>query len=257
VNYLGIDIGTSGCKSVIFDQNGKNLAQAHREYDVIFSDDGGAELDSENVMRNCFETIRDCSKLVEANSIVGLGISSQGEAFTAIGNNNEPLCRAMISSDIRSEVYAEEWTQKIGEEKLYRITGHTAHPLFTLYKLLWLKQNKPEIWQKTVKFFCFEDLLQFRLGLNPAISWSLAGRTMLFDVQKHEWSGEILQLVGINQNQLARPMASGSLVGKLDKQITTSLGLAEGAIVVTGGHDQPCGALGAGVTKSGKACLFR
>jgi xylulokinase len=176
VNYLGIDIGTSGCKAVVFDQKGQQLAQASREYDVLFSEDGGAELDSEIVLKNCFEIICDCSKMVEAKSIVGLGICSQGEAFTVIGNNNEPLCRAMISSDIRSKVYAEEWTQKIGEEKLYRITGHTAHPMFTLYKLLWLKQTKPEIWQKSVKFFCFEDLLHSRLGLNPAISWSLAGR---------------------------------------------------------------------------------
>jgi xylulokinase len=74
---------------------------------------------------------------------------------------------------------------------------------------------------------------------------------MMFDVRKHDWSTEILHLLGINKKQLAMPMASGSLVGKLDKQITANLGLADGAIVVTGGHDQPCAALGAGVTRSG------
>ncbi len=251
MNYLGIDIGTSGCKTVVFGESGQQLALANREYDVIFTNDGGAELDSEIVIQNCFDTIRECAQQVATNSIAGLGISSQGEAFTAIGNNDEALCRAMISSDMRSEPYVNEWTQKIGKEKLYRITGHTAHPMFTLFKLFWLKQNKPGIWNEAVKFFCFEDLLQFRLGLDPAISWSLAGRTMMFDVQKHEWDSEILQIVGLKKNQLAGPMAPGSVVGNLDKRITTSLGLAAGAIVVTGGHDQPCGALGAGVVRSG------
>jgi xylulokinase len=251
VNFLGIDIGTSGCKAVVFDSEGQPLTTANREYDVIFMENGGAELDSDRVINNCLQIILECSQRVEANSIAGLGISSQGEAFTAIDGNGKTLCHAMISSDMRSEGYVHKWTEKFGEEKLYQITGHTAHPLFTLFKLLWLKDNKPDIWEKTKKFLCFEDLLHFRLGLDPAISWSLAGRTMLFDVRKHEWNREILDLVGLTINQLARPLPSGSIVGTLNDESSTKLGLAYGAIVITGGHDQPCGALGAGVTKSG------
>ncbi len=253
MNYLGIDIGTSGCKSVVFDENGVQLALAIGEYDAVFSDDGGAELDSNIVIQNCFDTIRECSGQVTPNSIVGLGISSQGEAFTAIGSDGQALSQAMISSDTRSEAYMDDWIKKVGQERLYQLTGHTAHPMFTLFKLIWLKHNKVQIWQDAIKFFCFEDLLQFRLGIDPAISWSLAGRTMLFDVVKHEWNHEILDLIGLNKNQLARPLAAGNVAGKLDQQVCRRLGFAEGAIVVSGGHDQPCGALGAGVTRSGMA----
>jgi len=253
MNYLGIDIGTSGCKAVVFDETGKQLGLANREYDVIFYENGGAELDSEEVIEKCFQVIKKCSEQVEHNSIAGLGISSQGEAFTAIGSNNEIICNAMISSDMRSEAFVKSWPIEFGEEKLYQITGHTAHPMFTLFKLLWLKENKPDIWWQADKLLCFEDLLQLKLGLDPAIGWPLAGRTMMFDVRKHEWSSEILHSIGLTPGQLAKPLPSGSIAGKIDKKIAKDLGLADDAFVVTGGHDQPCGALGAGVTKPGLA----
>lgn len=252
-NYMGIDIGTSGCKAVVFDMNGKQLAVSNREYDIIFIDNGGAELNSEEVIQKCFEVIKECSQSVAPNSIKGLGITSQGEAFTAIGQNNEILSNAMVSSDLRSEQYVSEFLKKFGEEKLYKITGHTAHPLFTLFKLLWFKDNRAELWKRTKYFLCFEDLLHLRLGLEPKISWSLAGRTMLFDVRKHQWNPEILNMIGLSQKQLAIPTPSGKIIGKVNSKIANSLGLSDDTFVVTGGHDQPCSALGAGVTKEGLA----
>ena len=212
MNFMGIDIGTSGCKSAVFNEKGQQLALVNREYDVIFTDDGGVELDSDEVIEKCFEAIRECTSLVEKNSVIGLGISSQGEAFTAVGKNNKSLCNAMVSSDNRSLAFANTWPEKFGKEKLYQITGHTAHPIFTLFKLLWLKKNKQDVWNKAQKFLCFEDLLQFRLGLDPAIGWPLAGRTMMFDVRKHCWSDEILNALELKLEKLARPMPSGSIV---------------------------------------------
>ena len=250
---MGIDIGTSGCKAAVFDENGQQLVLVNREYDVIFTADDGVELDSDAVIANCFESIKKCTSLVEKNSIIGLGISSQGEAFTAVGEDNKSLCNAMVSSDKRSLPFANTWPEKFGKEKLYQLTGHTAHPTFTLFKLLWLKKNKEEVWKKAKKFLCFEDLLQFRLGLDPAIGWPLAGRTMMFDVRKHCWSDEILDSLELKPEKLARPMPSGSLAGKIDPTIAKDLGLAQNAFVVTGGHDQVCSALGAGVVKPGIA----
>jgi len=253
MSYLGLDIGTSGCKAVVYGDEGQRLALAKREYDVQFTDNGGAELDSEEVIKKCFEVIQECSGQVEAQSIIGMGVSSQGEAFTAIGAKGDLLCNAMISSDIRSEPYVERWKKKFDSEKLYQITGHTPHPMFTIFKLLWLQDNRPEVWAKAEKFLCFEDLFHYKLGLAPAIGYSLAGCTMLFDVRNHQWSQEIMSTVGISKSQLARPMASGSMVGKLDKEMSRRLRFADGAFVVAGGHDQTCGALGAGITEAGMA----
>ena len=249
MNYMGIDIGSSGCKAAVFNEEGQQLTIAIREYDVIFTDDGGAELDTDEVIEKCFQVIQECTSRVEKYSIKGLGISSQGEAFTAIGAGGQALCNAMISSDMRSQPFVNKWLEKFSEEKLYRITGHTAHPMFSLFKLLWQKENKPDIWKNARKFLCFEDLLQLRLGLEPCIGWPLAGRTMMFDVREHDWSEEILEIVGIDSRQLAKPAPSGSVVGKVSPIIADKLGLSHKTFVVTGGHDQPCGALGAGITK--------
>lgn len=126
--------------------------------------------------------------------------------------------------------------------------------MFSLFKLLWLRDNAPDIWQGARQFLCFEDLLQHELGIErPAMGWPLAGRTMLFDVRQHEWSREILDAIELDPARLARPLASGSSAGTIRPATCRELGLAEGAFVVTGGHDQPCGALGAGVTREGIA----
>lgn len=253
MNYLGIDIGTSGCKAVVFDEDGRQLGAAYREYDVIFTEDGGAELNADEVTEKCFAVIREAAEQAPARSIRGLGISSQGEAFTAVGKDGEALCNAMISSDTRSDPYARSWPETFGAQKLYEITGHTAHPMFTLFKLLWLKESRPRVLDGADKFLCFEDLLQFRMGLDPALGWPLAGRTMLFDVRKHVWDAEILDELGLSSERMARPLPSGSIAGTLTGEKAGELGLADGAFVVTGGHDQPCGALGAGVTEPGTA----
>ena len=211
-HYLGIDIGTSGCKAVIFDEDGQQVSMAYREYDIISKNPGWAELDTDEVIAKCFEVIRESASRLEVGSVKGLGISSQGEAFTMIDKDGKALCNALVSSDIRANELIGPWTEKFGEEKLYHITGHTPHPMFSLFKLLWIKENSTEIWAKADKILCFEDLLQYRLGIkNPAMGWPLAGRTMLFDVVKHEWNNEILDNIGVKKEQLSKPLQSGTI----------------------------------------------
>jgi xylulokinase len=252
--YLGIDIGTSGCKAVIFNEDGLQQSIAYREYDIISKRYGWAELDTDEVIVKCFEVIKESASGIKARSVKGIGISCQGEAFTLIDKDGKALCNALVSSDIRANELIKPWTDKFGEERLYNITGHTPHPMFSLFKLLWIKENNPEIWAKAHRILCFEDLLQFRLGISdPSMGWSLAGRTMLFDVVKHEWNKEIIDEAGVRIEQLSRPLQSGSFVGHLDPKIAKVLNLSENTFVVTGGHDQPCSALGAGAIEPGIA----
>jgi xylulokinase len=253
-HYMGIDIGTSGCKAVIFDENGRQVALAYEEYDIISKQFGWAELDTDEVMEKCFRVIKETATHVEPGSVIGLGISSQGEAFTLIDENGKALCNALVSSDIRANECIRSWTKKFGEEKLYQITGHTPHPMFSLFKLLWIKENSPEILSKAYKILCFEDLLEYRLGIeSPAMGWPLAGRTMLFDIVHHKWNKEVIQVLGIKEEQLAIPLQSGTIVGIIDPLIARNLNLSEKTFIVTGGHDQPCSALGAGAIEPGIA----
>ena len=101
-NYMGVDIGTSGCKAVIFSDSGKQLALAYREYDIIRPQPGWAELNPDEVTEKCFEVIAETISQLPSQSVLGLGISSQGEAFTAIDKDGKTLCNALVSSDIRA-----------------------------------------------------------------------------------------------------------------------------------------------------------
>jgi len=252
--YMGIDIGTSGCKAVVFDESGRQSARAYREYDIISKRPGWAELDTDEVMQKCFQVIRESASHLDKGSVTGLGISSQGEAFTLIDREGKALCNALVSSDSRANDYTISWTREFGMEKLYRITGHTPHPMFSLFKLLWIRDNLPEIWSKAYRILCFEDLLEYRLGItDPAMGWPLAGRTMLFDVVNHAWHDEILDKTGVRKELLSRPLRSGTVAGYVAPKIVRDLNLGENAFVVTGGHDQPCSALGAGAIEPGKA----
>jgi len=220
---------------------------------VLSPHEGWAEIDSRKVSAACLEVIREAGAACANDPVRGMGISSQGEAFTPVGANGEMLGNAMVSSDARAAAISVNWSEKFGREKLYRITGHTAHPMFTIFKLLWLRDNQPDVWNAASKFYCFEELIHARLGIEPAISWPLAGRTMLFNVISHDWDGEVLSAVGLDRSKLARTLASGAVVGKIPQAMARELGLGDDVIVVAGGHDQSCGALGAGVASAGRA----
>jgi len=250
---MGVDIGTSGCKAVVFDEEGRTLSAAYREYDLVCPQSGWAELDDEAVIDKSLEVIAQAAASACGGTVRGVGISSQGEAFTPVDAEGRALCRAMVSSDMRAADIARTWPAEFGADRLYQITGHTAHPMFSLFKLLWLKANRRDVWTRAAKFLCFEDLLAQRLGVDPAMGWPLAGRTMLFDVRKHQWSAEILDAIGLSADRLARPMPSGTVSGRVARGVAAKLGLSKDVAVVTGGHDQTCGALGAGATRPGVA----
>lgn len=251
---LGIDIGTTGCKAVAFSESGKMLSSAYCEYDLISPQSGWFELDCAEVMSSCKKVILQCSQEVEdRDPIIAVGISSQGEAFVILDKDDKYLCNPMVSFDARSQKQVENLCSRIGEKKLYDITGHSAHTLFSIFKIEWLKQNQPRIFDKAQKLMCFGDLLAYELTGETAISFNLAARTMLFDIKKLEWSQEILDVLQLNGNLLSKCIPSGIIIGQITPKIAGDLKLSKDVIVISGGHDQSCGALGTGVIESGIA----
>jgi len=253
MSYAGLDIGQSGCKAVVFDDNATQIAASYREYKTVIPREGWAELDSSEVRDSCFQVLREANGACGRDPVRGMSISCQGEAFTPVGPRGEYLANAMITFDTRAAEVMDRWSGEFGVEKLYGITGHTAHPMFSLFKLLWLRDNRPEVFKGAARFLCFEDLLQHALGLEPHISWCLAARTMMFDVRSHAWDGEILGSVGVKPSRFATPVPSGRKIGTIEPSMAKDLGFKEGVVVASGGHDQPMGALGAGVIEPGKA----
>ena len=250
MSFMGVDIGTTGCKVMAFDTDGNSLSAAYREYQVICPKPGWAELDARLVINHCKDCIAQVAASVKnRDPVAALAVSSQGEAFTAVGESGEFLCNAMVSSDTRSQKQLTELTEKLGLENLYHITGHSPHTLATLFKLAWLKENRPEVLEKAHKILCFGDLLGFELTGETTIDYSLAARTMMWDVHQKNWSHTILDAVQIDEEVLSKPVPAGQAIGKIKKRLAEQLNLSADVVVITGGHDQPCGALGAGVTE--------
>lgn len=253
MSYLGIDMGTTGCKAMAVNGAGSILAEDYQSYPLLSDEPGWAELDSEVVLAACEKVIASVAGSVRQDPVCAIAVSSQGEAFTAVDRAGKCLTRGMVSSDSRSQKYVKEWSADFAPERLYAITGHTAHPMFTLFKLLWLKHERRDVWEEAKHFLCYEDLLACRLGVEPAMGFPLAGRTLLFDIRQEQWSDEILESLELERERLARPLPAGSVSGEIPSSICERLGLSPGCLMVTGGHDQMVSGLGGGATDEGVA----
>jgi xylulokinase len=247
MSLLGIDVGTTGSKSVVVNSEGQVLASAYIEYPVLSPNTGWFELDPQRVLSACKKVIaKTADQVKDSDPVSGIGISSQGEAFTAIDIDGNYLCNAMVSFDARSQKQVESFVASFGAERLYNITGHSAHTLFSLFKIEWLKENRPEAFSKICKIMCMGDLLGFELTGSAAISDNLAARTMMFDVSKRKWSQEVLEAVGIKEGALSKVIKADEIIGTVRDSMASGLGIGRGVPVAAGGHDQSCGALGVG-----------
>ena len=253
MSLLGIDVGTTGCKAAAFSVKGETLVTAYREYTTIHPRDGWAELDSRRVLACVWETIKEVASRTARDPVSALCVSSLGEAMTPVSQDREILGTCILSSDVRGAEYLEGITREMGPEAFYEINPNILGPNYSLPKLLWLRHNQPELFDKAHKFLLWVEMVGFMLGGEPLTSYSLANRTLLFDIRQEDWSDRLLALSGIAREKLPRPAASGTIAGTISNQVAATLGLPKGVVVVVGGHDQCCNSLGAGIYKAGSA----
>jgi xylulokinase len=249
MSLLGIDVGQTGCKVAIFNNHGDVLSSEYQEHPLICPKDGWVEIDPNLIWNNIKNLIKTASQKVKKDKVRALSISCQGETFTPIDKNNDPLCNSIVSLDNRGKDYCKFWEQKLGKEKIFRITGMPLHSMYSINKILWIKDNLKDVYKKTKKFLCFEDYLFMKFGLTPTIDYSMAARTMAFDISNKIWSKEILESAEIDADFLPPAAPSGSIVGEICSKTAGELGLGKNVIAVTGGHDQACGAFGSGITE--------
>ncbi len=253
MSYLGIDVGTTGCKVIAFDERGNILAQAYAEYPLHHPQEGWSELDAEEVFEKVLLCLRKVTESIRHDPPVSLAISSQGEAVVPVDARGRALARSIVTFDERGDEFVPLFREKLGEERFFAITGMPLSGIGTVNKILWWKKYAPEVFAQARYFLCFEDFLILRFGLPPAMSFPLASRTMMFDVERGVWSEDILDIAGIEPERLARAFPSGTPVGEVSKAFAEEFGWWEPVLVAAGGHDQPCGALGAGVIREGLA----
>jgi xylulokinase len=253
ISLAGLDIGTTGCKAAIFDERGALLASAGREYSVDIPQPTWAEQDAENVWRLAQESLREAIATAGTREVAAIGLSVQGEAVMPVDGNGQALRPAILGMDSRTGDQNAWLCDRFGAEHLFERTGMPVHTVNTLPKLLWLKQHEPELWSRAERFLLYEDFLIQKMTGRAVISRCLASRTQLFDIPDDRWSPDILQALELDPGRLAIVQPSGTAVGPMRVELAENLGLARPPLVVTGGHDQACGALGVGLVRPGLA----
>jgi xylulokinase len=250
MRLIGLDIGTSGCKAIVFERDGTQVSNASREYPIDIPRPTWAEQDAELVWSRAREVLRDAIAAAgAAQPIVALGLSVQGEAVIPVDTRGNALRPAMLGMDNRTGEQNRWLADTFGAGYLFERTGMPIHTVNTLPKLVWFKQHAPDIWAGAHRFLLYEDFLINKMTGTPAISRCLASRTQAYDLLDDRWSPHILAGIGLDADRLAPVQPSGTAVGRMHATLARELGLVEAPLVVTGGHDQACGALGAGLTR--------
>lgn len=245
----GLDIGTTGCKLSVYDQDGSFVFNSYQEYEV--SRHGGEhEIDAKVIFDAVCTVIKNTTKETTVDAI---GVTTFGETFTILDENDNVLMPSMLYTDPRGEKECEEICEKLGKEHLTRVMGIKPHQMFSLSKMMWIKKNCPEIWAKTKRVLLMEDYIIYMLSGNAYLDYALATRSNAFDVRNKCWSQEILDAAGIDKGLLSKLVPSGTLAGNIRPNLAKELGLSEDTKIVVGAHDQVAAAVGAGVFEVGQA----
>ena len=243
MKIAGLDIGTTGCKCTVFDEDGKYLGTAYREYPARRKVTGH-EIDVSAIMDGVVAAIREMA--AQYPDIGGIGITSFGETFVMTDAAGAPLHDAMLYTDHRGGEAVRALSDALGEREIAMITGLRPHEMYSLPKMMWLKAHRPEVYARAKHVFLMQDYVVFHLTGTAQIDYSLATRTMALDIRTLEWSREVFAAAGIDVGLMSRPVPTGTPAGTLTAAAAQAVGLPASVVVVSISHDQVAAAVGAG-----------
>jgi len=252
---MGIDLGTSGTKTVLFDQTGKALASATVEYPLYQPQNGWAEQDPNQWWDACVTTIKQVmdNSVIDPANVMGIGLSGQMHGLVMLDENGNVLRNSIIWCDGRTSEECKEITETIGAKRLIEISANPALTGFTAGKILWIRRHEPEIYAKCRHILLPKDYLRYKLCDVFATEVSDASGMNLLDVPKRDWSQEILDKLDIDRELLPDMHESCEVTGYITQETAKLTGLNVGIPVVGGAGDNAAAAVGTGVVESGKA----
>jgi len=250
VAIAGIDIGTTGCKCTVCNRDGKILAEAYYEY----KSSDRTESNTINPL-SVWEGVKFVLKLVveKVKDIKSIAVTSFGESAVLLDENDNAVMDSYLYTDKHGVKEAKFIEEAIGRKNLNKITSLNAGAMYSVPKIMWIKKEKSEPFKKATKILLFQDYIVFMLSGKRQIDYSLATRTMAFDIDKLDWSNEILDIAGIDINLLSQCVPTGTIAGPIKKHLAQELGINSEIIIVSGCHDQMAAALGTGTLNAGSA----
>lgn len=253
MSLLGLDVGTTGCKAAVFSTGGRLLALAYAEYDYRSPEVGWAELDVQAVWEKIKASIRKAVAESGPDPVTALAVASLGEAVVPVSRDRQVLGPSILNFDVRGQEYLEGLAARVEDAHLYQINGNTLGNHYSLTKLMWIRDNQAELYARTDQFLHWSSFVAFMLGADPFLDYTLANRTLLFDLDRAAWSEELVELAQVDLQKLPRLVPSGVAVGTVSLRIAQELGLPPYVTIVSGSHDQCANAVGCGVIEAGQA----
>lgn len=252
---LGIDLGTSGTKTVLFDQEGHGICSCTVEYPMYQPHNGWAEQDPQDWWHAAVETIQTVLKKsgVDPKDVVSLGISGQMHGLVMLDEKGQVLRRSIIWCDQRTQAECDEIHERVGREKLIAITANPALTGFTLSKVLWVRNHEPEVYAKCRHILLPKDYVRYMLTGDFATEVSDASGMQMLDVPNRCWSDELLNILDIDKSLLAKVYESCEVTGHVSEEAAALTGLSAETLVVGGAGDNAAAAVGTGVVEDGKA----
>lgn len=249
---IGIDVGTSSVRAIAFDPRGRRLAAAARPTPTKIVATGG-EYDPETLFSAVLACLREIGAALAGRPVGGMAVASFGESCVLIDANGKSLAPSIVWHDRRTEEQARTIEAAVGRDRVFEIIGHAVEPIYTLAKLIWMREHWPDAFSRARRVLMMADWIAFRLSGEAATDPTLASRTLYYDIRQRRWSEEFLALAGLSGDFPAPLAASGTALGPMLPSLRAETGLAGSPVVAVGGHDHIIGALATGLNEPGSA----
>lgn len=251
---LGIDIGTSACKVAVFEKSGQVVAQANRPYSLYYPNPGWVEQNPDEWWEAICLGIQDVLKAgnVEAEEIVGIGIDGQSWSAIPVDKDGNCLYNSPIWMDTRARDICQRVGEKVGFERIFEVAGNGFEPAYTTPKMIWFKEEHPDIYEKTDKFLQSNSYIALKLTGVMSQDKSQGYGIHFFDMKTCTYDEKLAEELGLSVDKVPPIYDCHDIVGFVTKEAAEKTGLAAGTPVVAGGLDAACGTLGAGVYKTGQ-----
>ena len=249
---VGLDVGSGSVRALVFDAGVHEVARAAVPTPSVALPRGLVDYEPEALWQAVLTTLGQALALVPTGTpVAGIAVASVGESAVPVDAAGKPTHNAIAWFDTRTADQARWLRERLGPERIFALTGLAAEPMFGLTKLLWLRDEAPDAFARTVRWLNIADWIAFRLSGEAATDYSLASRTLALDLTRRAWAADMLAEIGLTADLFAPLKPSGSALGPVRADVAAALGLPAGVIVGVGGHDHVCGAMAAGAAAPG------
>ena len=249
--YIGVDLGTSAVKLLLMDEQGQIKNVVSKEYPLEFPQPGWSQQNPEDWRKAIMEGIPELLTGFRGTDVAGIGCGGQMHGLVILDENDHVIRPAILWNDGRTAKQVDHLNNEIGKERLSQLTANIAFAGFTAPKILWVKENEPENFNKIAKIMLPKDYINYVLTGVHSCDYSDASGMLLLDVQHKRWSREMLDICGISENQMPKLFESYECIGTVKPEIATLLGLGENVKVAAGAGDNAAAAVGTGVVGEG------